>query len=358
MTRQKIVFGLLFVVLGAALFVTASAYCVDHSYGKIAAAVVGGFAFPLAPVLWHAIGERRRRAKIAAAKSPPKTTLTGYDRYWLRFVVVALAVLAPMVAASRFGVLSSVWRQGFWFLPAEPQVAVNESLLRRVPGDAELVVFVHDKGDKQRPAASGVFAWGAHQAMIAADEALADRKSKDRAAEIKQLNEWAKAVPELLAAPLAEVKTSDGKVVVASEGWRGKVEPAGAGPGAELRAELGRAPADVTFVAAFAPRTKLTALDIEPDTIKHGVVWATYRDDSITAGARVEMKDEAEATKLVLELEAVLHFQTKGIPEGCKDAVGKIVDKIKLSADGAIVNAHVELPNDALVSLMFCGMTK
>src|SRR5690349_15881568 len=95
--KQRIVFGALFVLLGALLFWIASAYVVDHDYNRIAAAIVGGLAFPVLPVVWHVIGERRRRTKVAAMKQAPKTTLAATDRYWLRFTAVALVVLGPMI---------------------------------------------------------------------------------------------------------------------------------------------------------------------------------------------------------------------------------------------------------------------
>jgi len=46
--------------------------------------------------------------------------------------------------------------------------------------------------------------------------------------------------------------------VIASDGWKTKVEPPGTGPSEELLGELRRAPQDAVFVAAIAPRTKLT----------------------------------------------------------------------------------------------------
>src|SRR5256885_9961609 len=113
--RGRIVFGGLVVLLGVTLFVVTSAYVIDHGYNKIAAAIVGTFAFPIAPLGWHFFAERRRAKRLANAKLPAKATLTGHDRFWMRFAVVALALLGPMIASSGFGVLGSVWRHGLWF---------------------------------------------------------------------------------------------------------------------------------------------------------------------------------------------------------------------------------------------------
>jgi hypothetical protein len=364
--RTRIVFGLLVAVLGAALFVTASAYAVDHGVAKWLAAAVGGFAFPVAPALWQFVSERRRRARIAAAKTPPKTSLTGYDRFWMRFVVVALVVLGPMFAHSRFGVFGSVWRQALWFVPATPVDLSSlgtgaqrdfkgaEHLLKRVPGDAELVVVVHPPADSGQPAGDAVLAWGAKQAVIAVDEAIAD-KDKDLEKGIDELNAERDKVPWLPIDKLDKISTSDKTVLIASEGWKSKVEPAGTGPSEELLGELRRAPQDAVFVAAFAPRTKITVKDVDPETIRHGVLWASGDQKHIVLAGRLEAVDAAAATKLVEEIEAVLHAKTADIPAACRDEVSKLVSGLELQHSGAIVTARLELEPEKLFGLMFCA---
>jgi hypothetical protein len=355
--RQRIVFGLLSCVLGAALFLIASAYVIDHDHGKILATAVGAFAFPVAPIAWHLVSERRRRTRIAAAKAPPKTTLTGFDRYWMRFVVVALVVLGPMVAASRSAVLGAVWRHPLWFWPETPANMAKDAapLLKRVPGDAELVVVIHTPADDHKAAGSAVFAWGNKQLMAALDDSLADMQ-KDHVKGLEELNADRDKVPWLPFDKVSEVSTSDKTVVIASEGWKTKVDPPGIGPSEELLGELARAPQDAVFVAAFTPRTKLTPKDLDPAMIRHGVVWATGNDKQFVIAGRLEATSVEAATTLAGELDAVLHLKTADIPEKCRDDVSKLVEHLQLEHTGTIITARLEVAPEQLVGLMFCAM--
>jgi hypothetical protein len=356
--RRRIVFGGSLALFGAALFVTASAYVIDHGNAKWLAAAVGGFAFPLAPVGWHLIGERRRRARVAAAKTPPKTTLTGFDRFWMRFVVVALVVLGPMFATSRFGVFGSVWRHALWFWPEPPagprDFKAVDHLLMRVPGDAELVAVVHVPEKAGKDAGSMVFAWGAQQAMLAADPDVTEDE-KPLSERIAELNADRAKVPWLPFDKLSEVATADKSIVVASDLWRAKVDPAGAGPSEELMAEMRRAPQDAVFVAAFTPRTKATAADLDPQMIRHGVMWAVSSDQKLVLGGRVEATDAVAATKLVDDIYAVLHGTTKDIPASCRAQVDKLLEHFEIEHTGAVITAHLEVAGDQVFSLMFCA---
>ena len=349
--KQRVVFGMSMVLAGLLLVVVASAYVVDRGWGKIAAAVIGLAAWPVAPVAWHAFGERRRAKRLAAAKVPAKSALTGFDRYWMRFVVIAIAVLAPMFYASGRGVFGAVGRHGLWFWP---RALVDEvPLLQRVPADAELVIVAHQGAEDGKHAGSAVFAWGAHQAMLAADAALDD--GEPRAKKIEAINDARDKLPFLPIDKLSEVPVGGDAMVIATDGWRGKVEPASTGPSEELRGELARAPSDAVFVAAFAPRTKVTVHDLDPVEIRHGVVWMEKRGEAIELVGRVEARDATVAAKLADEIDGVLHFKTKDIPDSCHDAVGEIVEHVKLEHDGAIVSVHAEVSGKMLFAVMLCA---
>jgi hypothetical protein len=364
--RRHLGIGLVVAVLGAALFWIASAYVIDHEHGKILATVVGAFAFPVAPIAWHLFAERRRRARVAAAKTPPKSTLTGIDRYWMRFVVVALAVLGPMFAVSKFTVLGAVWRHPLWFIPDSPPdiSAIGtgaqrdfkdaEKLLKRVPSDAELVIVAHQDADAGKAGGSAVFAWGARQAMLAADSSLRDA-DKSVSDQVDALNDARGKMPWLPFDKLSVISSSD-PVVVASDGWKTKVDPPATGPSEELLGELRRAPQNAVFVAAITPRTKLTAKDLDPSTIRHGVLWLTSGDDKLVFAGRIEAVDAATATKLTGEIDDVLHGKTTDIPESCRAPVAKIIDHFTIQHDGAIVTARLEIPSQSIMELMFCAM--
>jgi hypothetical protein len=364
--RGKLLFGTTVVLLGAALFVVTSAYVIDHGYSRVGAAIAGALAFPLLPLGWHLLSERRRAKRVAAAKVAPKAALTGHDRFWLRFALVAVAFVGAMVVQSGTGVVGAVWRHGLWFVPAsQPDVrdvgntakrdfAAQEHLLKRVPSDAELVVVVHppppDAVDHSTADRSMVFAYRPREAMIASDAAAGDMASLD------DINSKRDQVPWLKLSPFTAVDTTDPIRLFASDGWRSKVDPPGTGPSEELRGELTRAPQDAIFVAAFTPRTQVTVHDLDALMIRHGVMWGGMQGDSIVLAGRLEATDATAAQKLVDDVNKLLHLQTTDIPESCRDTVAKIVDHVEIARDGAIVTARAELGKDALAGLMFCGM--
>lgn len=344
--RGRLGFGLVVALLGAVLFVVTSAYVVDHGYAKVAAAIVGAFAFPVAPVAWHLIGERRRSKRLAGAKSSPKTTLTGHDRFWMRFFVVALALLGPMFASSRLGVFGAVWRHGLWFVPEKaPRPVLHEDpLLRRVPADAEVVFVVRVPPMLGNPGKSGVYAWGARQAMIASEPGFLSAWSP-----LAQLDQKSGNLHLLPTEPLVDLAIDDHSNVQASALWRPVVELGQAGPSDELRDELDRAPADAPFVMAFTPRTKITVHDVDPDTIRHGVIWFERTGSSLVLQARIVARDDAAATQLHDEALAALAHE---VPKSCQDQLAKTHTTIE--QNGPVVTAHAELEAEAMLGLLAC----
>ncbi len=111
-------FGIFATLVGALSFEIASSYIVSRELPIGLAIAVGALAFPVAPLIWQLVGERRRKRKQAAAKMPSKSTLTAGDRYWLRFFAVTLLVIGPMVAISKLGVVRAPLHHGLWWLPA------------------------------------------------------------------------------------------------------------------------------------------------------------------------------------------------------------------------------------------------
>jgi hypothetical protein len=346
--RHRLIFGVLLAVLGAAAFFIASAYVVDKGYSKILAGIVGALAFPVLPVVWQIWGERRRTAKRAEAKKPAKSSLTGADRYWMRFGVVALVVIGPMIYASRIEVLRAPFRQGLWFVPTpKPGIGAigegaprdfpdQESLLRRVPSDAEAAIIWHDAKNSR----DTVMAYGGHQAF-GVGRSTFDRPTFDQAA--KLLHKW---VP---LEPLSVVPNTDAIEIQATDGWRSKVEPpAGALP-PELRRELARSPTDSIIAIGFAPHATPVAT-----RIKAGALWATWRDaDHVVIEARVLARDVAEATTVLETARAALHGDN--IPDACKAAVAKLADDADIAQIGLAVVVHVIVPVSVLADLASCA---
>ncbi|HEY3802423.1 MAG TPA: hypothetical protein VGL61_07435 [Kofleriaceae bacterium] len=344
--RSRIVFGVLLVVLGAVAFLVASSYVVDRGYSKILAGIAGALVFPVLPVAWHAWSERGRAKRRAEAKKPAKSSLTGADRYWMRFGVVVLLVIGPMVYASRIEVLRAPFRHGLWFVPtpkpgigaiglgAQRDFPDQESLLRRVPSDAEAAIVWHDAKEGR----DTVIAYGGHQAMGVGRPTFA-RAVFDQAA--KQLLRW---IP---LEPLAVVPNSDGLELQATDGWRTKVEPPAGTLPPEIRRELARAPQDATIAIGFAPHATPVAA-----RVKSGALWAVEQGDKVTIELRVQARDVAAATAMLDAARAALHGDS--LPDACKAAVGKLADA-DVAQVGLAVVAHVVATDAVLADLESCA---
>ncbi|HEY0253430.1 MAG TPA: hypothetical protein VGC41_17975, partial [Kofleriaceae bacterium] len=250
--KPRLIFGVLLVVLGALMFTIASAFVVARGYPKILAGVVGALAFPVLPVAWHAWGERRRKQRFAEAaatpkgKQPKQGNLTGRDRFWLRFIGVAIVILGPMIYVARASIVKSTIDHALWFMPEfvpgigslgegpKHDLSRVEPLLRRVPGDSELVVIA------MPPTLNGeaMLAIGNHD-MVAAAQNTFPRDDDT----IRKLNDAFKTQHEVLVDPVAMVIDRD-ITIASTDRWKTKVEPPPNALNQTLRKELERAPAE------------------------------------------------------------------------------------------------------------------
>lgn len=364
--RQRFVFGVLAALVGAVMFIVASAYIVFRGYPHWLAGIVGALAFPVGPLAWHLFGERSRKKKLAAAKKPPTTSLTAGDRYWLRTLGVALLVLGPMIAIGRFDVARATWRNGLWFVPThyEPSTSHGSPLsmigagvprtidvfgtaLARVPADAELVITVQAPDGQDGRA---VMAYGDKQVMLFA-EGKALENEGNIGDKISELNKQRGKIPWLPIDEVQLVSHTDTQLIAASAGWRSKVEIPGMGPSSDILRELGRAPKDAFFVAGFVPRTTRDVL-----STKAGAVWLYKSGEKLVLEGRVEANDEAAAKKLVADMTGALDKAVHDTPKSCREQVGAIVKAIKLDQTGAFVTGRLDVDGGALMGVMFCAM--
>ena len=346
--RQRSIFGGLVVVLGALLFLIASAFIVDRGYPKILAGIVGALAFPVLPVAWHIWGERGRKRKDVEApkpgKKPAKSTLTGYDRFWIRFVVVAAVILGPMFYMQRLGVLGAVKRHATWMVPVfEPGLGMLgtgahrdlgriEPLLKRVPGDAEGVIVWAPRDVK----GEGLIAFDNHD-LVAAGEG--DMLRDDDM--IRHINEFFKAQHFLMLDPIAMVIDRD-ITIAASDKWKAKVEPAPATLPSVLRDNLERVPGDAELFGAIAPRTIRDA-----KAIKSGAFWALRDAKGVVFEARVEAGDVAKAYQLIHDLRALRPEQLP-FPAACRDKAAKVLARLELAQVGTVVTLRVPIDDGEL----------
>jgi hypothetical protein len=346
--RGKIVFGVGVALFGALTFLAASAFVVSRDQPKWLAAIAGALAFPVLPAVWHVLGERKRKQRIAAAvdrrSGTPKSTLASSDRYLMRAIAVALVVIGPMVAIGGFGFVRGVWTHKAWFIPRY-ELAVADDLLAHVPADAEAVITIRDLSAKEKGA--GLLAWGDRQLLVIAKGADLDNE-EDAAEKLAELNKNRSKIPFITVDPVALVPTPRNMLAAASERWRSQIE-AGAGPSAELRAELARAPSNAALVLGIAPRTSAIP-------IKSAAAWLVGSDEKLVLDGRIEATDPVAAEKLLDYLRTAWKVQATQIPAKCRDEVELIAGQIKTARTAAIITIHLELQPEKLAGLMFCAM--
>lgn len=334
------------------MFTIASAFVIARGYPKIVAGIVGGLAFPVLPVAWQIWGEHKRKKKLAERAAKPgkhrPSQLTGFDRFWLRFVGVAIVVLGPMIYVARGGIVKSTVDHALWYLPqfepgigylgegAKRDLAKVEPLLRRVPGDAELVVIA-------TPATlngEAMLAIANHDVVAAAQNTFP--RDDDT---IRRVNDALKEQHELSVDPIAMVIDRD-VTVAATERWKTKVEPAPNGLSGTLRRELERAPADAVLAIAVQPKTLRDA-----KLIKSGAIWAAPRaaDKKVVIGARFDAKDVARAYELVTELRS-LKADALPLPSGCKSAID--TKDLEIAQVGNIVTAQLVMQDSAFAACL------
>ena len=337
-------FGIGVALFGALTFLAASAFVVSRDQPRWLAAIVGALAFPVLPAVWHVLGERKRKQRIAAAKTTPKSTLASSDRYLLRAIAVVLAVIGPMVAIGGFGFARGVWTHKAWFIPRY-ELAVGDDLLAHVPADAEAVITIRDPAAKEKGA--GLLAWGDRQLLVIAKGGDLD-KEEDAAEKLAELNKNRSKIPFIKVDPVALVPTPKNVLAATSERWRSQIEP-GAGPSAELRAELARAPSNAALVLGIAPKTSAVP-------IKSAAAWLVASDEKLVVDGRIEATDALAAEKLLDYLRTAWKVQATEIPAKCRDEVDLIVGQIKTTRTGALITIHLELVPEKLAGLMFCAL--
>ncbi|CAN5131503.1 hypothetical protein BH11MYX1_BH11MYX1_12650 [soil metagenome] len=353
--RKRSIFGVLVVVFGALLFLVSSAFVVDrfsgHGFAKILAAIVGGLAFPVLPVAWHIWGERRRRARLAEAKKPSRSQLTARDRFWFRFIGVAVVIVGPMVAMQKFGVVRAAIKHGLWFLPeSKPGLGMIgggerraldriNPLIQRVPGGATAVIVYtpDDKGE-------ALVAFDGRNIMAVSQGDL----GRDPAAALESVNRLFAAQHVVLTDSLAMVFNRD-LALAASKGWEAKVEPAPNAMPAALRRELERAPGDSLWSAARVP-------DRDSKDVRAEAAWVTRRGTEYVIEARIEAIDVGHAYGLVQQLRQ-LDTEAKRIslPAECVAGVARLSPTLELAQYGAIVTLRATADHDFIRDVERCA---
>jgi hypothetical protein len=359
--RQRAVFGISAVLLGIVLFDVASAFVIDRKYSPILAAIVGVFAFPVAPLVWHFIGELRRKSAAAAvaakpakgAAAPKPSSLTSTDRYWMRFVGVTLLVLGPMAFIGRFDVARAPFRHGLWFVPTPPPdlrdigsgeprtFPDHELLLKHLPQEAEFVAVVHD------PNVGGnlVAGWTPGKtAIISSGQILLPGGAT--------IADYSRRIAWLGGEAIHEVPTPDDLDALASEAWKTKVQLPGDGPNGAIRRELSRAPQAAQIVTAWVPRAGKDA-----KAIRGAAAWLVLTEDTVVVEGRLEATNIVAATELYARANGVLVAEHAEKSKDCRKAIETLSDHTTIVQNGTVITMRATTTRDVMGNLVLaCAM--
>lgn len=337
-------------VFGLAVSLFASAYLVSRDQPKWLAAAVGALAFPVLPVLWHVLGERRRRQRLANDKTPPKTTLAPGDRYLLRAFVVAAVVLGPMFAIGKFAVVRAAWDYKLWFLPDNfDRIDGADSLFAHIPADADAVLIIRERDDDKK---FGVVAYGDRQlAVIVPKHPKFEDTQVEQIKQIKQINDQRSKVPFVKIDAVDAVALGTQWFAFATDRWQSAIRAEGAGPRAAIKQELSNAPASALVSLAYVPATPTGGIQK-----LSGWVIQKATNEKLTVEGKLEAVDAPSAERLLETTRALWKVQKSEWPEACRDEISKLADKAEIERKGATITLQLTIEPEQLMGVMMCGL--
>jgi hypothetical protein len=310
-------------VVCALLFVLPSAFARYHGAPRWLALAVGALAFPVIPVGWHLLAERRAR----------KSALTKADRFLFRVLGVALIAIAPLVAIDRGGLWGAIKGHSLWWLdwtdPPAPRSPVSDPrMLDAVPGDAEGLIW----SSSVAPLGEALLAIGPDAILVA----IHDTPERLDALRTDDLAFLAKARGY---SGVTTTRPAPDLMLVVSERWVDRVAERVAGGGARPKALIDRlrAPPGVTAAGVW----------------REAVGWVL--DDR--AAVRVTMPDAARAETMRERLDAWTGEVVQATRGACAEDPGPVLEDVTVERRGVVVVIGATLHRDALVATLGCMLS-
>ena len=318
--------------LCVALFVVPSAYAIANGKPHWFAWAVGLLAFPLIPLVWNVLAERKRA-------SSPKATTTRWERITMRTVFVGVVVIGGLFGIGRGKTWRAVIDHGQWPIPYTPKALVPDSaLLHRIPSTAKGVLWLRDTEVSQGLISeyASLGAPGDFELVIASDGVnvyiteRGDIHFVELMAQAKQIG-WLHMTSYFA----GDVHTlPDGSRVWSTPGFAG-----GSTPPLALLDQLRRAPDDAFLVVA--------ARNI--DEVASAVGWIGGRDGDLELAGELVAKTEASAKQFVSEEE-------REVPKKARELAcwGESNGTSSLVRDGATLRARATIPVAEIRALFLC----
>lgn len=327
------VLGLL--VVCALLFDAPSAYAVAAHKPRWLAWAIGLLAFPVVPVVWNVLAERKRTVD---PKKPPKTT--RWERISMRTIFVAVVVLGCLFGIQRGKAWRALRQHALWFIPSTPGSLVADSpLLSRVPADATGVVWLRDtEGAKEAIAALTPLAGGDDfELVVAADKKHAfanergDVRFLETFASLLAMNPWT-----------TQLGFSQGGVKDLPDGSRSWISPGwtmGTTAPTRLVDPMRRAPDDAFLIGSV----------LDADGKGAAVGWVAGRDGELELVGEVTATSEAQATAWIADIDRELAKSDKAI--SCwSDSGGHST----LTRAGLVIRARASIAVGDIRALILC----
>jgi hypothetical protein len=337
------------------LFLAPSAYAIHRGLPRWAAATIGGIAF-LLPLVWHLVGERRRR------KAATKSSLTGGDRLTLRLIAAALVTIGPLVALDGGGLWTAGRERATWWLdwrdPPGLFMPVRDArLLDAIPEDAEALAWDLGadffRGGIATNGADGkesVLALAPGRLVVAmrGTPAQLDRLRFDDLATLARL------AGIVTSDSLAKRRPAPDLLVVVSDEWAARVDERLAGRGRrpdKLLARL-RVPADALAAAVWHPSSGSAPL-----TEAQGWLRRDGGGEHLDADLHTTSAAAAETMRVAIRgMVGNLGSTPLGsTPFGeCAEQARTAVDGVTVSGKGADVHVRALFHQDRLDAAVAC----
>ena len=292
----NVVRGLVLALCCLALFDTPAAYIAARGGSPWLSLAAGLATFPITALIWHTLGERKRR------RAPPaKPMTTGWERLLLRGATVGVLVVATLAAiAGPRRVWSAVRHHALWFLPDRTGPLVADSkLFDHVPADAEGLLWVRlDEGTRSELASALPEVAEVSRALrvsgflVAAGEhgvLLAEQGDSELIPWVSELVENLEDLahehgfPSTLLPTGARATAPDGVRYLVSEGWKLPDKRV-----TRLTSLVEKAPSDAfAVVVASSPREGVTSM----------VGYARVRRGTLELALAIEATEAATAAK-------------------------------------------------------------
>ncbi len=336
--KARLVSGGILVLVGIVMFDVPSAYAIVRGAPGWLALAAGLVVFPVLPVTWHLVRERKRRAA-----PPAKSKTTGWQRFWFRLLVIGVLVVGALIAFDRSRTWQAVRHHALWMIPSTNEPLVPDSkVLDKVPSSAEVIVWLRDTDDAQAMVSQvAPTSFGARELVIAVDGTNVMILETGDASLIDLLVPWYRLFRPGSVTPKV-VELPGGIRMWSTPGWQPST-----GRATALIEQMRRAPNSAFLIAVTKPRTRKT------DEVTGAVGWLAVAHGEVEAVGELTAVGPREA--MLLWDEAKREIENTRVKNPAPFACGSASDaSVAFAAYGRVFVARARIAIDKIKPLLVC----